>query len=213
MVPLIEAVSVDLDIDRSDIKVHIDGNIWSDFANIFTVFFKGTVIGMIEDTAEKALNTGIPLIGNTAMTKLDGYFPVPLVPHWIIDWETPQQAIVTDTSFAIGVKGLMFDDLIGEEDPGIKAPDMPYFNSSYPEKYQAYVSAYSIDGFFNSMIEVIGIKGWVNATEIPASVPLTLDTKTVNILLPGIEDYYGDIPINVQFNVTKFGNFSVSEAD
>ena len=43
------------------------------------------------------------------MNKLDGYFPIPLVPHWIVDWETPQSAIVTDNYFAIGVKGLMFD--------------------------------------------------------------------------------------------------------
>lgn len=96
MVPLIEAVDVDLDIDRNDIKIHLHGNIWTDFASLFEVFFKGTIIGMIEDTAEAALNTGIPAIGNGIMTRLDGYFPVPLIPNWIVDWETPQSAIVTD---------------------------------------------------------------------------------------------------------------------
>ena len=101
MVPLIEAVDVDLDISRTDI--------WSDFADIFAFFFKGVVIDMIEDTAETALNTGIPAIGNGIMTKLDGYFTVPFIPNWIVDWETPQSAIVTDDYFAIGVKGLMFD--------------------------------------------------------------------------------------------------------
>ena len=45
--------------------------------------------------------------------------------------------------------------------------------------------------------------GWVNATEIPPSVPLSLDTSTVNILLPGISDYYGSSqPVDVHFNVT-----------
>lgn len=96
-----------MDIDRNDIKIHIHGNILTDFASLFKVFFKGTIIGMIEDTAESALNTGIPLIGNTIMTKLDGYFP--LTKNWIADWETPQSAVVTDTKFAIGCKGLMFD--------------------------------------------------------------------------------------------------------
>ena len=89
MVPLIEAVNVDMDIDRRDIKIHLHGNIWTDFGSLFEVFFKGTVIDMIQDTAEAAMNAGIPLIGNTVMTKLDGYFPVPVVPNWIVDWETP----------------------------------------------------------------------------------------------------------------------------
>ena len=89
MVPLIEAVKVDMDIDRRDIDIHLHGNIWTHFGSLFEIFFKGTVIGMIEDTTEAALNTGIPLIGNTIMTNLDGYFPVPIVPNWIVDWETP----------------------------------------------------------------------------------------------------------------------------
>jgi len=126
MVPLIEAVNVDMDIDRRDINIHMHGNIWTDFASLFEIFFKGTVIGMIEDTAEATMNAGIPLIGNTVMTKLDGYFPIPVLPTWVVDWETPYQAVVSSDFFAIGVKGLMFDRDIGEEDPGVVAPDMPY---------------------------------------------------------------------------------------
>jgi len=203
MVPLIKAVKVDMDIDRRDISYHIDGNIWSGFANLFEFFIKGTVIGMIEDSAELALNVGIPLIGNTVMTNLDGYFPIPFVPNWVVDWETPYQAIVTDTSFAIGVKGLMFDSLIGEEDPGVTIPDMPYYDSTHPEQYQAYVSAYSIDGFFSSLIEVEGIRGWVNETEVSI-----LTTDKLNILLPGIVKTYGSgLPVDVHFNVTSLGNF------
>lgn len=168
---------------------------------------------MIEDTAVAALNTGIPLIGNTVMTKLDGYFPIPLIPKWVVDWETPQSAIITDTSFAIGVKGLMFDKDFGEEAPAVTVPDMPYYDSSQPEKYQAYVSAYSIDGFFNSLIEVEGIRGWFNATEVPDWAPVELTTSTINLLLPGIQKKYGDRPVDVKFNVTSLGNFQVSEAN
>ena len=213
-VPLINAVKVSMDIDRRDIDIHLHGNIWTDFASLFEVFFKGTVIDMIQDTTVQVLNTGIPLIGNTAMTKLDGFFPVPIVPNWIVDWETPQAAIVTDTSFAIGVKGLMFDKLIGEEEPSIAIPDMPYYDSSRPEQYQAYVSAYSIDAFFSSLIEVVGIHGWVNATEVPAQSPFKLTTDTVNLLLPGIVKTYGSgVPVDVRFNVTQLGDFQVSEAN
>jgi len=65
------------------------------------------------------------------------------------------------------------------------------------------VSAYSIDGFFNSLIEVEGIHGWVNSTGV---APLTTDT--VNILLPGIVDYYGSgLPVAVHFNAISINNF------
>ena len=58
------------------------------------------------------------------------------------------------------------------------------------------------------------MRGWVNATEIPAGVPLTLNTGTINILLPGISDYYGPSqPVDVHFNVTSLGNFQVFEAN
>ena len=134
-VPLIQAIKVDMDIDRRDINIHLHGNIWTDLGSLFEVFFKGTVIDLIESTAETAMNTGIPFVGNTVMTRLDGFFPIPIVPNWVVDWETPQPAVVTDTLFAIGVKGLMFDKAIGEEEPAIAIPDMPYYDSSHAEKY------------------------------------------------------------------------------
>lgn len=158
-VPLIKAVDVDMDIDRRDIKIHLHGNLITDFASLFEVFFKGVVIDMIEDTVEDTLNAGIPLIGNGIIDKTNGFFPIPFIKDWIVDWETPQSAIVTDTSFAIGVKGLMFDSALGEVEPPIAAPDMPYYDPNRSEKYQAYVSAYSIDGFFGSLISTVGVHG------------------------------------------------------
>lgn len=203
-----------MDIDRRDIDIHLHGNIWTDFASIFEVFFKGTIIGMIEDTAEAAMNTGIPYIGNGVMTKLDGYFPIPVFPNWVVDWQTPQAAVVTDTSFAIGVKGLMFDKAIGEEEPAQAIPDMPYYDSSQSELYQAFVSAYSIDGFFSSLLEVEGIHGWFNSTEVPSWSPMELTTDTINLLLPGIVSHYGaGLPVDVHFNVLSLGSFAVSEAN
>ena len=214
MVPYIKAVNVDMDIDRRDINIHLHGNIWTDLGSLFEVFFKGTVIDMIEDTAEAAMNAGIPFVGNTVMTKLDGYFPIPVFPDWVVDWETPQPAVITDTSFAIGVKGLMFDKAIGEEEPAQTIPDMPYYDSTRSEKYQAFVSAYSIDGFFSSLLEVEGIHGWFNSTMVPDWSPVTLTTDTINLLMPGIVSHYGaGLPVDVHFNVISLGSFGVSEAN
>ena len=73
------------------------GNIWTDLASLFEVFFVGTVAGMIEDTVIFTLNTGIPVVTNTIVTATDGYLPLPFIPNWVLDWETPESAIVTET--------------------------------------------------------------------------------------------------------------------
>ena len=133
IVPQVSAVNVDFEISRRHLDIHLHGNLWTDFASLFEVFFKGTVVGLIEDTVETALNTGIPAISDALMTKLDGYFPVPLINKWVVDWETPEAAQVTDIAFEIGVKGLMFDQDFGEEEPSVEIPELPYHDTSKPE--------------------------------------------------------------------------------
>ena len=73
------------------------GNIWTDLASLFEVFFVGTVAGMIEDTVIFTLNTGIPVVTNTIVAATDGYLPLSFIPNWVLDWETPESAIVTET--------------------------------------------------------------------------------------------------------------------
>ena len=47
VVPSVSAVDVLVDINRNDIDIKIWGNIWSDFASAFEIFFKSTVVGLI----------------------------------------------------------------------------------------------------------------------------------------------------------------------
>jgi len=59
-----------------------------------------------------------------------------------------------------------------------------------------------MDGFFNSLLELKEIKGWFNSTEVPARVPLKLNTGTLNLLLPGLASKYGnDQPVDIHFNI------------
>ena len=44
VVPFIDTIGVKVDIDRRDIKIHIHGNVWSDFAAFFEPIFKGIII-------------------------------------------------------------------------------------------------------------------------------------------------------------------------
>jgi hypothetical protein len=171
-------------------------------------------VSIIDDSVTAALDKGIPYVTNAALTYSDGYFPVPLIKDWVVDWETPEAAQITETSFNIGVKGLMFDKAIGEEEPSVAIPDMPYKNSTLPQQYQAYVSSYSIDGFFSSWLEVGYIKGWFNSTDVPDKFHLNITTTTVNVFLPGIEKHYGaGMPVDVHFKVTSLGDFGVTQDD
>ena len=47
IIPSVTAVDVLVDINRDDIDIKIWGNIWSDFASAFEIFFKSTVVGLI----------------------------------------------------------------------------------------------------------------------------------------------------------------------
>jgi hypothetical protein len=85
----------------------------------------------------------------------------------------------------------LFDKLIGEEEPLDVIPDLPYHLSTNIEKFQTYISSYTINSFFSSFLEVAGIKGWIRSASIPEKVPLQLTTTTLNVLLPGIMSYYG----------------------
>ena len=60
VVPAVNSVDVIVDIDRNDIDIKIWGNIWSDFASAFEVFFKSTVVQGIQDAVTSTLETTVP---------------------------------------------------------------------------------------------------------------------------------------------------------
>ena len=214
IVPYVTSVDVKCNINRFDINIRMFGNIWTDLASLFEVFFVGTVAGMIEDTVQFTLSTGIPVVTNTIVSATDGYLPIPLVPSWVLDWETPESAIVTDTQFQLGIRALMFDKKFGEEEPAVEIPEMPYHMTEHIEKYQAYVSSYSIDAFWSSWLEVAAVKGWFNAEDLPEKAPFNMTTTTFNAFLPGIMSYYGPgQPVDIHFEVEELGQFDSQQAN
>lgn len=60
VVPSVRAVDVNVDINRDDIDIKIWGNIWSDFASAFEIFFKSTVVQGIQDAVTSTLTTTVP---------------------------------------------------------------------------------------------------------------------------------------------------------
>ena len=88
IVPAVDAVDVIVDIDRHDLKFHIHGNIWTDFASAFEVFFKGTVVDLIRDEIRDTLTKTLPDFANDFVAKTDGDWEVKGagVENWILDW-------------------------------------------------------------------------------------------------------------------------------
>jgi len=167
--PYITAVDINTAINRFDINIQIYGNIWADLASAFEVFFVGTVSDLIESAIVFGLQTGIPAVTNYEINSSNGYLPMPVLAEWSLDWETENKVEVTNTYFGVGVKGLIFDKEIGEEDLAIEIPIMPTWDETRPQQFQAYVSSYSIDSFFSSWVEVGDIATWLNASMIPAN--------------------------------------------
>lgn len=207
MIPNIESVDINVNINRKDIKIHMFGNLLTDIGSLFEVFFKGTVVDLIQSTVQFTLESALPTIANSALDYTEGYFPVPLVQNMVIDWETPAPANITESTFGLAVKGLVFDKRVGEKDPAVAIPTVPLYDASKSQLVQAHFSTYSIDSFFTSLTDVFNMQGWVNATEVPE-----LTTDLLNLMLPGIKDYYGaGVPVNVFFKIDRIFDLAVSE--
>lgn len=180
-------------------------------ASLFEFIFVGTVADLIEDAIVFGLQTGIPAVANYGINASNGYLPMPVYADWSLDWETEYKATVTDTYFGVGVKGLCFDKLTGETEPTQTIPDMPTYDTSRNQQFQAYVSSYSLDSFFSSWVEVGTVAAWFNSTMIPTNSSTQLTTSSVDNILPGIEDYYGaGLPMDIYFDVVGAGNIGIS---
>lgn len=88
-------MDVKTNIDRFDVDIKIWGNIWSDFASAFEVFFVGTVVDEIESAIQTGLNVTLPTVVNGIINKSEALVPVPTIPNWMMDLESETRYLVT----------------------------------------------------------------------------------------------------------------------
>jgi hypothetical protein len=141
-----DTVDVTVDIDRNDIKLHVSGNWLSDVGSIFTIFFKGTIVDLINDAVSTALTQALPMIINQKLLANDGY--IPFTPNFKLDWESPSPAVVSSDSWCLPIKGLFIDNTVGPVEPTVAVPDMPCRVTEDPSKLQAFLSTYTVNSFF-----------------------------------------------------------------
>lgn len=193
-------------ISEQDIQVHLHGNVWSEFAGSFISFFKGPMIKLIETSNEKAINVALPMAVNQAIAETNGSMNF-IDPFWMLDIQTPAPAQVSLDSLSLGVKGLFFDERIGDYDR-VRFPAMPFKNATHLDQFQSFISMQSLDSFFESYLDSHEGTGWYNETTLPHPLDFTLTTHDINIMLPGMLQTYGTgKQVKLEFKVEDFGDF------
>lgn len=86
IVPAVNAVDVKVDISKDDLDIDIWGSVWTDFASVFEVFFKGTVVDIIDNAITGVLNDTVPDGLNSVVANLGGNTLVPGFSSWYLDW-------------------------------------------------------------------------------------------------------------------------------
>jgi hypothetical protein len=166
-VPAVDSFNVLVDINRDDIDIKIWGNFWADMAAACEIFFKSTVVHAIQDTVTYILTYGVPQAINYGFAYTDGQSNLYMHPTWMLDWMTPAAAIVTTDALNAGIEGDFWDSAYGEQYPADTIPVMPYRLSTNAGGFQMYVSDFTIDSLFNSMLEEETLAGWFLSTEVP----------------------------------------------
>lgn len=160
------------------------------------------------------MTTVVPQYLNAALASTDAMTDVPSFVDWHLDWETLAPAIVTDTSFELGAKGIMFDDAYGEAEWSTAFPDMLYKDTAQPAEFQAFISDESVDSLMGSFLEVGSIAGWLYGDELPEKAGRNLTCADLEVAFPGISAKYGaDSIVDVHFDVTDLHGFASSAAD
>jgi len=103
------------------------------------------------------------------------------------------------------MKGLFFDEQIGEVIPDATLPSMPCVVATDPSLMQAFASTYTMDSLFQAGLSVQPLGGWYNST--------TVTTDTLSTLLPGIVTAYGSVPVDIHFKLEAVTDISVTASN
>jgi hypothetical protein len=143
-------------------------------------------------------------VTNTVLEAMDGELPIPLVKDWVLDWQTQQPVQITNEWIGAGFRALFFDEQIGREELGIDIdPAMTYKDSERPEKFQNWLSAYSINSFLHTVTEVLPLSGMIKSEWLGG-----LTCGQLVALLPGIATTYGAAqPVDVFIDIHQLHDF------
>ena len=133
-----------------------------------------------------------------------------IYPNLFLDWESKEPIRVTDTSLEFGARAIVSSE--SSKTPAT-FPEMPYKDDAYPSGFQVFLSSEAVNSAFAAYLEEYPVQYWLNATDIPESSPMQLNTHDLEKAFPGIDAHYGPDPrpVNVYVDLVSLSGFSVAK--
>lgn len=132
---------------------------------------------------------------------------IPFVDDWDLDWQTESPIQAKKDYIGVGMQALFFDPSMNGAKPDMLRPDMLYHNGENGhQKFQNYVSAWTINSMFESFYAERSHKIWIRS----ALLDDKLTTGDLEVILPGISKAYGaEQPVDILMVYHNCENFTI----
>merc|ERR1719183_2052218 len=91
---------------------------------------------------------------------------------------------------------------------------MPHYNSLNKQKFQVFLSEYTLDSFGESFLRAYPMNISLDSTDVPKDSPIQLDTTALSYFFWGMEYHYGSSkPVDILFHIKKLENFKIRGTD
>ena len=103
-----------------------------------------------------------------------------------------------------------------DEETEIKehSPGMMYHDDASDSKMQVFLSTFVLNTLADSIFKTRNFKFTIDQSMVPKSVPVALDTTTLDNFFPGMADKFGQHrPVKVELDLMRIGSFDTRKAD
>lgn len=109
-----------------------------------------------------------------------------------LDWHPSYVPHVTDKNIQAGIKGLLYNEDLGEIEPSMAPPtNMPSYNSNSTQAFQLFLSDYTLDSFGTSFLRAFPVNISLESKNVMPESPIQLDTTSLSYFFWGMEYHYG----------------------
>lgn len=97
-----------------------------------------------------------------------------------------------------------------------EAPALMYHDDASKSKMQVFLSTFMLNTLAESVFKTMAkdFKFTIDQSMIPASVPVPMDTTTIDHFFPGLAKHFGDHkPVKVELDLIRVGSFDSRKSD
>jgi len=129
-----------------------------------------------------------------------------------LDWSMVSAPQLNDYDFSLGVRGLFYPNGSTPIEPNATAPVMPYRDNLNEDKVQVFLSTYTMNSLASTFLNTTGFSLLITNDILPPTVPIQLNTKFLDVFLPGLAAKYGnDSLVDLRLNLTSLNNIDIKK--